>query len=207
MTDLAERIISLYDDKAEGWIADRGRTLGGPGKSIDEVAALERFAALLPDRASVLDVGCGSGWPWGAALLNRGFQVTGVDSSVGLIAHAAESLPGGEWVVGDMRALDLGDRPFDGILIWYSLFHLTPDDQRRALGRILMHAAETSGVLMTVAGSAGVSIGRWRGEPLYHASLGQAAYEDILAEAGFTEPGDEPGELFLLRLRRRPRPA
>lgn len=80
MTDPADRIIGPYDDKAEGWIADRGPALGGSGKSIDEAEALERFAAALPKGGTVLDVGCGSGWPWGAALLDRGFHVTGIDA-------------------------------------------------------------------------------------------------------------------------------
>jgi hypothetical protein len=48
MTDPADRIIGLYSDKAEGWIADRGPALGGSGKTIDAVVALERFAAALP---------------------------------------------------------------------------------------------------------------------------------------------------------------
>jgi 2-polyprenyl-3-methyl-5-hydroxy-6-metoxy-1,4-benzoquinol methylase len=61
MTDPADRILGLYDDKAEGWIADRGLALGGSGKSIDELEALERFCAALPPGAAVLDVGCGSG--------------------------------------------------------------------------------------------------------------------------------------------------
>lgn len=188
MTDPAERIIGLYDDKAEGWIADRGSALGGPGKSIDEVAALKRFAAALPRGATVLDVGCGSGWPWSAALLDRGFRVTGIDAARRLIEHASETLPEGDWVVDDMRTMDLG-RTFDGLLIWYSLFHLTPGDQNRALDRVLAHARPDSVLMMTILAGAGVSIGTWRGEPLYHASLGASVYTDILARAGFTRVG------------------
>ena len=184
MTDPAARIVGLYDGQAEGWIADRGRALGGPGKSLDEVAALDRFLATLPPAARVLDVGCGSGWPMGAALLERGVHLTGVDASPRLIDHARQTLPTGEWIVGDMRTFDLG-RVFDGVLIWHSLFHLTPDDQRIALDRILAHAAATSSVLLTESGQAGVSLGRWRGEPLYHASLGAAAYRKALEAVGF----------------------
>lgn len=189
MTDPADRIIGLYDDKAEGWIADRGLALGGSGKSIDELEALERFAAALPQNATILDVGCGSGWPWGAALIARGFRVTGVDASPRLITHAAATLPKGEWTVGDMRTLDLG-RTFDGLLVWYSLFHLRPDDQRRALARIIAHAGPATALMMTMPGPAGVRVGAWRGEPLYHASLGAEAYVAALANAGFSP--DEP---------------
>lgn len=196
MSDPAGRIVGLYDDKAGDWIADRGRTLGRGGSVLNEAAALDRFADALPPGGTVLDVGCGSGWPWGAALLDRGLRVTGLDASPRLIAHATETLPDGEWIVGDMRTFDLG-RTFDGVLIWYSLFHLTPEDQRTALGRILSHAGPTTAVLMTAGwGKAGVSVGEWRGEPLYHASLALAAYEEILEQAGFaTEPLDQPDDV------------
>jgi SAM-dependent methyltransferase len=183
MTDPADRIIGLYDDQAEGWIADRGSALGGPGKTIDESAALDRFASALPPGACVLDVGCGSGWPWGAALLDRGFRVTGLDASARLIAHARRTLPQGDWVVGDMRTFDLG-RTFDGLLIWYSLFHLSPGDQETALERILGHAKPEVVVMMTPSDAPGVAVGSWRGEPLYHASLGKPAYTALLESFG-----------------------
>jgi SAM-dependent methyltransferase len=184
MSDPADRIIGLYDDRAGDWIADRGRTLGGPEETLDEVAALEAFVEALPPGARILDVGCGSGWPWGAALLGRGFRVTGVDTSPRLIAHAATSLPHGEWVVGDMRTFDLG-RTFDGLIVWYSLFHLRPDDQRIALDRILAHAAPACTLMMTAGWGEGVCIGAWRGEPLYHASLPPDVETVALAAAGF----------------------
>ncbi|WP_084176191.1 class I SAM-dependent methyltransferase [Brevundimonas bacteroides] len=205
MIDPAERIIGLYDDKAEGWIADRGPALGGLGKSIDEVEAFERFAAALPRGGAVLDVGCGSGWPWGAALIERGFRVTGLDASPRLLAHAAQTLPEGEWVVGDMRAFDLA-RTFDGVLVWYSLFHLTPGDQRRALRHLLPHLPPNGVLMMTIATEAGVSIGHWRGESLYHASLGASAYAAILADGDFIrdDHGGRPdtgSEAWILRRR------
>lgn len=204
MSDPAGRIIGLYDDRAQDWVADRGRSLGRGGAVLDEAAALERFAAMLPPGGTVLDVGCGSGWPWGAALLERGFRVTGVDSSSRLIAHAADTLPTGDWIVGDMRTLELG-RTFDGLLIWYSLFHLTPEDQRTAMARILSHAAPKAALLMTAGwGEAGVSVGEWRGEPLYHASLAADSYEAMLDRAGFSiEPWPDEAGLSRVRLARR----
>ena len=88
-----------------------------------------------------------------------------------------------------MRTLDL-DRPFDGIIAWCSLFHLTPADQRMALPRLLRCGPTTASCCSTpVVPRAGDRDGEWRGEPLYHASLALAAYEEILEQAGFaTEP-------------------
>lgn len=210
MTTSADRIIGLYSDKAGDWIADRRRTLGTDGPGLTEAGWFERFMAALPTGGTVLDVGCGAGWPVAATLLEQGFKVTGVDPAPGLLAHAAGTLPEGEWLAGDMRTLDLGARRFDGLLAWHSLFHLSPADQRIALPRILSHAAETC-VFMTSTGPAeGEVLGEWRGEPLYHASLGPEEYRTIFAAHGFTpdpiDPAEQDGQ-GVVRVSRRNAPA
>jgi trans-aconitate methyltransferase len=112
--------------------------------------------------------------------------VTGIDAATRLVDHAAQTLPDGEWVVDDMRSVDLG-RTFEGLLIWPSLFHLTPGDQSRAIERILAHSSASSILMMTIPAEASVSIRAWSGEPLFHASLGATLYMDTLAKAGFTQ--------------------
>ncbi len=179
----AKRIVGLYRDKADDWVRDRGATLYSGDGGVDEAVWLDRFAAGLPAGATILDVGCGSGWPIGAALLERGLQVIGVDASPGLIAHAQATLPAGVWSVGDMReSLPLG--PFDGVLAWHSLFHLSPDDQKKVLPKLAACVAEGGRLMFTSGQAYGETIGQWRGEPLYHASLDPEAYRALLADAG-----------------------
>nr|WP_302480577.1 class I SAM-dependent methyltransferase [Brevundimonas vesicularis] len=144
---------------------------------------MDRFVAGLPAGASILDVGCGSGWPIGAALLERGFQLTGVDASPGLIAHAQATLPTGVWSVADMRE-PLPPGPFDGVLAWHSLFHLSPDDQTEVLPKLAACVAAGGRLIFTSGQGHGETIGLWRGEPLYHASLDPEAYRALLADAG-----------------------
>lgn len=179
----AERIVGLYQDRADDWVRDRGATLYSGDGGVDEAVWLDRFVADLPAGASILDVGCGSGWPIGAALLERGHQVTGMDASPGLIAHAQTTLPAGVWSVGDMRE-SLPPGPFDGVLAWHSLFHLSPDDQSRVLPALAACVAEGGRLMFTSGQAHGETIGNWRGEPLYHASLDPEAYRALLADAG-----------------------
>lgn len=195
----ADRIVGLYRDKAADWIADRSRTQDR-GDSLDEAAWLERFSAALPVVGTVLDVGCGSGSPIGAALIARGFRVTGVDSSPGLVDHARAASPAGEWIVGDMRALDL-DRRFDGLIAWCSLFHLTVADQRKTLPRLLEHLADRAVVLFNAGSAEGEAIGEWRGEPLYHASLDPEEYRAIMTAHRFVVDATvtEPAGVWLAR--------
>lgn len=201
----ASRIVGLYQDKAGDWIADRGRSLFRGGAGLGEAGWLERFMDRLPPGGRVLDAGCGSGWPVAATLLARGFHVTGVDAAPGLLDHARETLPDGEWREGDLRTLDLGET-FDGLLAWNSLFHLTPNDQRLALPRLLAHAADACVVMIPTGRAEGEAIGEWRGEPLYHASLDPEEYRALLAEAGFTadpvDPAEQDGHGFVWLARR-----
>lgn len=174
----AARIVSLYDENAAVWDAARA------GSSFFEKPLFDRFIAALPSGASVLDVGCGAGAPIGRYLLKQGLRVTGTDSSAALIGICRERYPAGEWIVADMRALELG-RTFDGIVAWWSLFHLAPDDQRAMFPVFARHAAPGALLLFNGGDRYGEAIGEWRGEPLYHASLDGAEYEALLAANGF----------------------
>ncbi len=83
-----------------------------------------------------------------------------------------------------MRALSL-HRQFDGIIAWDSLFHLSAHDQRRMFPTLSRHAAPGAVLLFNSGPSAGEQIGSYQGEPLYHASLDESEYRDLLGDNGF----------------------
>lgn len=189
----ADRIIGLYQDRAADWIRDRGAALRQHEGDWDEVGWLDRFTAEWPSGGRVLDVGCGSGWPMGAALIDRGFQVTGLDASSELIAHARRTLPSGDWRLGDMREA-LPEGGFLGVLAWHSLFHLTPEAQVRVLPELAARVKHGGRLMFTAGPAHGEAIGEWRGEPLYHGSLAPDAYRSLLTQAGLTvETGGDQG--------------
>jgi SAM-dependent methyltransferase len=95
----AAAIIDLYQRKARDWIESRART------KLMEKPWLERFRALLPPAAPILDIGCGSAEPMAAYLIAAGHAVVGVDSSPAMIEASRKHFPTQEWIVGDMRAL------------------------------------------------------------------------------------------------------
>ena len=184
----AERIVGLYRRHARAWAEDRGNTLS-------EGAWLDRFLALLPAGAAVLDIGCGSGEPIGRHLIGKGHPVTGIDSSPEMIGMCRERFPRGDWRVADMRALRLG-RAFGGLLAWDSFFHLRPDDQRRMFPVFRAHAAPGAALMFTSGPAHGVAMGWFRGEPLYHASLDPAEYRALLDANGFAvvaHAAEDPG--------------
>ena len=172
-----ERIIGLYEENAAAWAAQRGTDL-------IEGAWLDKLTAGLPSNAAILDIGCGSGQPVAAELVRRGYGVTGIDSSPSLIGIARTAIPEAEFLVADMRDLALGRR-FDAVLAWHSFFHLAPDDQRAMFALFAAHAAPRARLMFTSGPEAGVSVGEWRGEPLYHSSLAPEEYRSLLRGSGF----------------------
>lgn len=193
-----ERIVGLYEENAAAWDGQRGRDLF-------ERPWLDRFCGLLPAGGEVLDLGCGMGEPIAADLISRGLDVTGVDSSASLIELCRERFPAHQWIVCDMRALELG-RGFHGLLAWHSFFHLAPADQRPMFGRFAAHLVP-GGVLMFTSGhDEGEAIGEWQGEPLYHGSLDTSEYHALLAVNGFevidhvvSDPGCGHATIWLAR--------
>ena len=178
MSSPAERIIGLYEDNAEVW--DRLRSPG----SLFEKPWLDRFLSLLGPHATILDVGCGSALPISAYLIRSGHAETGVDSSPSLIAMCRARFPESEWIITDMRTLNLGRR-FDGVIAWDSFFHLAYDDQRGMFPIFAAHL-QPGGVLMFTSGpDHGEVLSSFAGEPLYHASLDPAEYRALLQHNGF----------------------
>ena len=137
MTSEADNIIGFYERHARDWVNDRLRT------RLIEKDWLGRFAALIAPRGSVLDLGCGPGKPMAAYLLAQGFGVCGIDSSSTMAALARGNFPQSEWILADMRTLDLR-RTFAAVMAWDSFFHLSYDDQGRMFPIFRAHADRKS---------------------------------------------------------------
>jgi len=173
----ADGIVDLYERHAGDYDRDRGRDLF-------ERPWLDRFLARVVPGGAVLDVGCGMGEPIAAYVIAQGFHVVGCDSSPSLIALCRSRFPDHEWIVEDMRQLNLG-RQFDGVIAWDSFFHLTAEDQRAMFPRFGAHARVGAPLMFTSGPRSGTAIGEYQGEPLHHSSLDPVEYRALLTGHGF----------------------
>jgi SAM-dependent methyltransferase len=172
-----EDIAGIYERKAREFDVVRSRALFERGW-------LEPFAALLPAKASVLDLGCGHAEPIAAWLIEKGHSVTGIDTSPSLLALCRQRFPQHDWIEGDMRHVVL-DRQFNGLIAWDSFFHLPFDDQRAMFASFRDHAAPNAALMFTSGPAHGEATGDHAGEALYHASLAPEEYRALLAANGF----------------------
>jgi SAM-dependent methyltransferase len=135
----------LYDDLAWLW------PIWSPPEDYREeseaIADLAQRHAWRPIRA-LLDLGCGGGR--NLVHFARRFEVTGLDVSEPMMAHARALSPKATFVRADMRSFDLG-RTFDAVFFNDGIAHLTTlDNFRRAFACAARHVAP-GGVLLAVA--------------------------------------------------------
>jgi ubiquinone/menaquinone biosynthesis C-methylase UbiE len=132
---LLDRIQTLYSHAvnveqvrdAYASVADLYIELFGTSGQVhpDDLAFIGRHLASQPGK--VLDLGCGPGHITDH-LRSLGADAMGIDMVPEFIAHAKAAHPNGQYHLGSMRSLDVEDGSIAGILAWYSLIHLPPQD-------------------------------------------------------------------------------
>jgi trans-aconitate methyltransferase len=158
---------------------DRGR-----GRGLMERTYLNDMCSRLRPGAEILDLGCGAGEPIARFLIERGYELTGVDAAPAMLAMCAQRFPAGKWIEADMRSLDL-DHRYDAIIAWDSFFHLNPDEQRDMFPIFQKHITPNGVLVFTSGPKASEAIGNLYGHDLYHASLDPDEYRQLLARSGF----------------------
>lgn len=91
----------------------------------DDLAMIRRHLEV--DAGTVLDVGCGPGHLT-EHLGAHGVDVVGVDLVPAFVDHARSVDPGGRYLQASMRRLPVPAGALTGVLAWYSLIHLRPDE-------------------------------------------------------------------------------
>ncbi|MDP9903270.1 class I SAM-dependent methyltransferase [Arthrobacter bambusae] len=130
----------------------------------------------------LLDAGCGPGH-WTNFLYQHGVTLQGIDLVSEFVESARVRFPDVPFRVGSFHDLDVPDGSLQGVLAWYSLIHLPPDELPEVL-REFARALAQGGQLL-VGFFDGIP-----GEPFQHA-VTTAYYSSIeqmghlLREAGF----------------------
>ncbi len=96
---------------------------------------LDQLEARLPDRATVLDLGCGAG-ELATRILAQRFHVTAVDISGNQLALARRHVPAAVFIQADMTALALPPQSFDAVVALYSITHVPRIEHARLLASI-----------------------------------------------------------------------
>ena len=177
-----------YEGVSAEFLARRGRGRSA-GVGVNHV---RQWARALPRGASVIDLGCGPGFPITEVLVAEGLNVFAVDAAPSFVEAFRRNLPGTPVLCEAVQDSTLFDRTFDAVLAWGLLFLLAPEDQRRLIQRIPGILLPGGRFLFTSPPEPIVWNDAMTG--LESRSLGAAEYRSQLSAAGLAVTGEYEDE-------------
>jgi len=170
----------IWNAVAQDFIARRSLVIG--------VAAVKDWAAAIPAGGSILDLGCGHGFPVASALVKLGFDVYGIDASTEMAQEFQLRLPTAHIRCEAVEQSSYFDRQFDAAIAIGLMFLLNEQSQRQLIHRVAA-ALHPGGALLFTAPAQAVS---WPDNLTgqQSLSLGREAYIALLESCGF-ELADE----------------
>jgi SAM-dependent methyltransferase len=121
-----------YEGVAEEFLSRRG---SGRSTSIG-VNAVREWARMLPRGSTVIDLGCGPGFPITEVLVVEGLSAFGVDAAPSFVQAFRRNLPNTPVVCEAVPDSRFFDRTFDAVLAWGLMFLLSAEEQHRLIERI-----------------------------------------------------------------------
>jgi ubiquinone/menaquinone biosynthesis C-methylase UbiE len=128
--ELASEWAACYSDREP-------RTLSVKNLMARQRFALQMVEASLPYGSKILDAGCGPG-EMAVRLMERGYEVWGLDIAEPMIRHARERCGADRFRVGDIERIPFPDSTFDGVVCLGVLEYLDADARALSeVGRVL----------------------------------------------------------------------
>ena len=169
--------INPYDEICPQWDEYRKKT------SVNKCIA--DFSRPLKPNSSILDVGCGTGYPIDFFLSERGFRITGIDSSAKMIEKAASlKLKNTEYHVAELFGFRTEEK-FDAIIAFDCLWHICHDNQKYIYGTIASLIKKGGYFIFTHGKKDGEIYGEMMGQTFYYSALDAEEVKKILISEGF----------------------
>ena len=147
---------------------------------------------MLPDGATVLDLGCGTGVPISLVLIQRGFNVYGIDASSTMVKAFRARFPAVPVECAAVEDSDFFGRTFDAVVAWGLFFLLDAGIQRRLVTKVAA-VLPSGGKLLFTAPSQSCSWADAMTERI-SISLGHEAYRSALEAEGMSLVGTQRDE-------------
>ena len=150
----------------------------------EDVRLLRQLAERLPKNASVLDAGCGSGYPV-TQFLDRHFQVTGMDFSLKQLQLANQKVPLVEFVCADIANLPFRGNTFDAVCSYYAIIHIPRNEHQKVLASFLNILRPGGLALLCMgAGDLPIDASSYHGVPMFWSHFGRDTNLEMIRDTG-----------------------
>jgi SAM-dependent methyltransferase len=188
MSDARTELVGAgYDAMADTWEKWSAQVADDPRH-----AWLEALLALLPERARVVELGCGNGTRETRELAAR-THLTGVDLSEEQLRRARERVPDAEFLRGDLTKIEFDEASLDAVAAFYVLNHV-PRELLPGLFASIHRWLKPGGHFLASLGASDLEgwQGEWLGVPMFFSGHAPATNRSLLRDAGFELVRDEP---------------
>lgn len=172
----------------------------------DQESPRERFAQKVLDNAhqtispskssppSILELGCGPGVPITRMLLDQGARVVANDISTAQIALAKSRCrsPLATFIASDMTKLTFQPESLDGVVCFFTLFHLPREEQGAMLEKVYRWLRPGGMLVLNYATVDEEEIyGEMMGHGIFWSGFGEERNRAMLVEVGFGVDDEE----------------
>jgi len=171
-----------YEAVSEEFLARRVN--GGTRSTAIGVKEVRKWARTLPRGSSVIDLGCGPGFPITTVLVEEGLQVFGVEAAPSFVAAFQRNLPGIPIICESVLESGLFDRTFDAVLSIGLMFLLKVEEQRRLIQRFSDILVPGGRLLFTSTAKSAIWNDAMTG--LESISVGAEEYRKLLGASGIS---------------------
>ena len=169
------------NDKSHGYERIADHFIRARNSRIGPTVVQEWCKSLHPGCA-ILDIACGRGVPTAQTLVDKGFQLYGVDASPKLLAKFRKRFPEAQAQCSAAEDSDFFGRTFDGVIAWGLMFILPNDVQRTLIQKVAGTLNPGGKFLFTSTKAANTWNDSLTGEESH--SPGAEWYRKVVSEAG-----------------------
>ncbi|SMQ50935.1 unnamed protein product [Zymoseptoria tritici ST99CH_3D7] len=180
-SDTKTLVAASYDHMAEQYLS---WTLTTPSQRL---RYLSDFLSHIPPDSTVLELGCAAGTPILETLVGHPSCTTiyANDISTKHIEMAQARCPTAKFLPGDMMALDFADGSLDGVVAFFSIFHLPREEQRTMFAKIASWLKVGGAMVFNLAGEeAEDSRQEFFGTEMFWSSFDVATSRKMVEEVG-----------------------
>ncbi|MFV8226454.1 class I SAM-dependent methyltransferase [Christiangramia aquimixticola] len=167
-----------YERIAKRFIEIRGQDEAGVG-----TLSVRNWVRSLPEKSTILDLGCGTGLPITKVLIDEGMEVYAIDASKIMVQEFNNTFPDIPVECESVEDSLFFNKQFDAIIAWGLIFLLSEEVQTKLLEKVASFLKKGGKLLFTAPAQDGVWMDNLTGQK--SRSLGAKKYRDLLDKFGF----------------------